>query len=84
MKDLNFINELESWAETHYEISAAIEKKSKDENSEIHEVIRNNGMFAKHGLAFDLTRKFEKIHDGREWDGEWIDEIDKFIEENVK
>lgn len=76
--------ELEAWAQTHYEIAAAIEQKSEDEKSEIRERQENYGMFAKHELAFELTVKFQEIHKDTEWDGEYIDVLDEFIKEHVK
>jgi hypothetical protein len=86
-----FPNGFESWQETHYEVVAAIttELISYDEYSNFnHQLIRTTLQEKGHGglyeLANDLTDEFELKNQGREWDGEFFDEIERFLDEKFK
>jgi hypothetical protein len=85
MKD--FPNGFGSWQETHYEVVAAIttELISYDEHGDFnHELIRATLREKGHGglyeLASDLTDEFELLNKGREWDGEFFEEIERFLD----
>ena len=86
-----FPNGFESWQETHYEVVAAIttELISYDEYSNFnHQLIRTTLQEKGHGglyeLANDLTDEFELLNKDREWDGEFFDEIERFLDEKFK
>jgi hypothetical protein len=86
-----FPNGFESWQETHYEVVAAIttELISYDEYSNFnHQLIRTTLQEKGHGglyeLANDLTDEFELKNQDREWDGEFFDEIERFLDEKFK
>ena len=86
-----FPNGFESWQETHYEVVAAIttELISYDEYSNFnHQLIRTTLQEKGHGglyeLANDLTDEFELKNQGREWDSEFFDEIERFLDEKFK
>ena len=78
---MEFFNGFESWHETHYEVVQAITmEQAKDEPQglvkERHDAQGHGGLYE---LAVELTNEFEKLNEGREWDGEFFDEIDKFM-----
>ena len=78
---MEFVNGFESWHETHYEVVQAITmEQAKDEPQglvkERHDAQGHGGLYE---LAVELTNEFEKLNEGREWDGEFFDEIDKFM-----
>ena len=86
-----FPNGFESWQETHYEVVAAIttELISYDEYSNFnHQLIGTTLQEKGHGglyeLANDLTDEFELKNQDREWDGEFFDEIERFLDEKFK
>ncbi len=81
-----FTNGFDSWQETHFEISSAIGKEiAKDVmSSVITDVCEKQGRGGLYELAESLTNEFESLHSLREWDGEFFDEIDKFIDEKLK
>lgn len=81
----NFPNGFASWQETHYEIVTAIaleldKAKPSGVAAETRESQGTNGLFT---LAEELTDKFELLHKGREWDGEFFEAITDFINENL-
>ena len=86
-----FPNGFESWQETHYEVVAAIttELISYDEYSDFnHELIRTTLQEKGHGglyeLANDLTDEFELKNQGREWDGDFFEAIENFLDEKLR
>lgn len=85
VKTDKFPNGLTSWYETHHEIVRAIAIADDRETSsllkKIHETKGIGGLYE---LAENLTDEFEKLNDGREWDGEFFDEVEKFSEEKLK
>lgn len=81
----NFPNGFASWIETHYEVVAAIEREQcKDEPqglvAERHGAQGHGGLYE---LAEELTDEFEKLNEGRSWDGDFFDEIDSFLQEKL-
>lgn len=80
-----FPNGFTSWIETHYEVVKAIEsEQAKDEPQGVvkdrHESSGHGGLYE---LAEELTDEFEKLNEGRDWDGEFFDEIDLFLQEKL-
>lgn len=67
------------WLETYTEICFEIGSRLSSNQLE-----NNKGRMALHTLAFDLTNEFEKLHEGRQWDGEWLDTIESFLTEKLK
>jgi hypothetical protein len=81
-----FPNGFDSWQETHCEICFAIgiEANKEDSSGVVEDVREADGMGGLWELAKDLTDAFEKANEGRQWDGEWIDEIDAYIQSKLK
>lgn len=68
-----------SYLETHFEVVsffARVEDKHVD--SVVNQVRDDNGSTGLYELAKDWTEEFQQLHEGREWDGEFIDEIEEF------
>jgi hypothetical protein len=80
-KEKEFPNGFASWQETHFEIVSAIadELLRESEDSKVVELYATNGRGAVWELAEAMTDKFEALNKGREWDGEFYDELDEFI-----
>lgn len=79
-----FPNGFASWQETHFEVVQAITTTfSRDELLEgiVFERHRAQGHGGLYELAEELTDKFEEKNKGREWDGEFFDEIAEFLEQ---
>ncbi|MEN9512512.1 MAG: Cellulophaga phage phi4:1 [Bacteroidota bacterium] len=85
-----FPNGFTSWQETHYEVVAAITNELADDHySEfrddlVHKILRENGHGGLYELAEDLTDEFELLNKGREWDGEFFEEIERFLDEKFR
>lgn len=86
-----FPNGFESWQETHYEVVAAIttELMADYEYNEFRDdiiriTIREKGHGGLYELANDLTDEFETLHQGREWDGEFFETIENFLDEKLR
>ena len=79
-----FPNGFESWYETFYEIvrnmcwiDFDLRKKEYPLFEKTHAEEGTGGLWQ---LTKELTDKFELLHKDREWDGEFFDEIEKFLE----
>lgn len=71
--------------ETHYEVVAAIERiRQQDEDTwpDFFKFVDGTGGFWE--LAKDITLAFEKKNADRQWDGEFFDEIEAFINEYIQ
>ena len=81
MTEKNFPNGFDSWQETHYEVVQAITTEHSKDNprgvvKERHDAQGHGGLYE---LAEELTDEFEKLIEGREWNGEFFDEFDAFL-----
>lgn len=81
-----FLNGFTSWQETHFEIVSAITgemRKDKFDSKVVDDRYAEQGTGGMYELAEELTDEFEKLNKGRDWDGEFFDEIAKFIQEKL-
>ena len=72
------------WLETYAEVCFAIGNelgKDKDQAPLIKHQYEEGGRGRIWELAESLTNEFEKMHEGQQWDGEWFDAVDDFLEE---
>ena len=79
-----FVNGFQSWIETYFEVVSYIqgELSLEDECCKIvKDAMNAEGYCSLYDLAEKLTDEFEEINKGREWDGEFIEEIDVFLNE---
>jgi hypothetical protein len=77
-----FVNGFISWQETHFEIVdfiVGIRKADKLEGV-IAKRQEEQGIGGLYELAEEWTEEFEKLNEGREWDGDFFDEIEEFCE----
>jgi len=79
--DKEFPNGFPSWQQTHFEaVQAITEEWLKDEPAgRVGEMHAANGHSGLYDLAEELTDKFEALHAGREWDGDFYDEVEAFL-----
>lgn len=84
MDTKNFPNGFKSWQETHYQIVSGITTATLDNGTPITEFVSNNGTAALHTLAEMWTDEFEEKNIGREWDGEFFDEVYTFIDNKLR
>ena len=85
---VQFTNTFENWHETHFEIVQEITDLLDNENSDIVNKVQNdNGRGGLYLLALDLTNKFEKMHEGKQWgiddNTQYYDAIEEFIEKEL-
>jgi hypothetical protein len=78
---MKFINGFTSWQETHFEVVSVITHIWRLDNlyglvAERHEAQGTGGLYE---LAKELTDEFEKMNEERQWDGEFFDEIEEFL-----
>jgi hypothetical protein len=85
LKELNECKAFSMWHETHFEIvSAIVLEAAKDEPEGIvNEVQETQGIGGLYELATDLTNQFEEMHFNREWEGDFFDTIEAFIQEKL-
>jgi len=82
----HFPNGFTSWQETHYEVVQAITiELTADKRTGLvaqrHEAQGHGGLYE---LAEELTDEFEAIHEGHEWDGEFFETIEEWLNEQFK
>lgn len=82
----NFPNGFTSWQETHYEVVQAITFIAQQDEpygivEERREAQGHGGLYE---LARELTDAFEKEHEEYEWDGEFFDTIEAWLDEKLK
>jgi hypothetical protein len=75
-----FPNGFASWRETFFEVTCAIrdEHKKNFPKGKVKDYHTEGGTCALYNLAEELTDEFEVLNKGREWDGEFFDEIEAF------
>jgi hypothetical protein len=71
-----------SWIETHHEIVSAIAISLHLDEPDTIFIKRSEeqGTGGLYELAKELTDEFELLNKDREWDGEFFDEIEEFIQ----
>lgn len=76
-----FPNGFDSWYETHHELvsMAALHLKYDIANSVIFKTQESEGQFGVHELIKNWTDEFELTNKGRSWDGEFLEEVEKFF-----
>ena len=63
-------------------MSAIVTQRALDSPCEVVKTIQETkGTTGFYELAKELTYEFEKKFEGKEWDGEFFDEIEKFIQD---
>lgn len=83
---MEFPNSFENWYESFFEVTTYIEERLRfydnndgNEVEEIHRRVESEGRGGLYLLAKEWTDEFEELNKGREWDGEFFDEIDEFL-----
>lgn len=79
-----FENGFANWYETFFEVSSFIEQVLNSYDDPEHSVINKVQEAEGRGGLYELARKwtnlFEIIHKGKTWDGEFFEEIEKFLQ----
>lgn len=80
------LEEYSEWHETHFEVVSAIsiEAYKNNPSKPVKECYEASGTGGLYELAEELTNEFQSLHTGREWDGEYFDEIEKFLQEKLE
>ena len=81
MENKDFPNGFESWHETHFEVVSFIALQYERDSvtskvAEMHDRLGSGGLYE---LAESLTNEFELLSKGREWDGEFYEELESFL-----
>ena len=76
----DYKDELSDYLETYHEITRCIwEAIDSDFLNEIKLVYDQNGTGAMYELARAYTDEFQRLHHDRQWDGDFFDEIENFM-----
>lgn len=80
-----FPNGFESWQETHFEVVNYITLDyERNPNGYMAKVYEEQGTGGAYELAKQLTDEFEKLYEGKEWDGEFFETIESFLMQKLK
>lgn len=75
-----FPNGFNNWQETHFNIVSYIAITCETVGTMANSINNKQGTGGLYDLALNLTNEFEKLHKGKQWDGEYFDEIENFLE----
>ena len=80
-----FTNGFHSWRDTFFEMAQAITIEWTKDNPQglVKEYQEAQGHAGLYDLAELLSDKFEKQHKGREWDGEFFEEVEVFVQKEL-
>ena len=79
METKEFPNGFDSWYETHHEVVSFLTL----EYARVAEIYEMEGTERMYELARELTDEFETLNKGREWDGEFFEEIESFLKQKI-
>lgn len=79
-----FVNGFDSWIETYSEISRLIRELIDNENPIISKEYAETGYGLIYEKSKELTNEFESLTKDCDWDGDWFDELESFIENKFK
>ena len=85
MSNFSIPNGFYSWVRTHHEVVMLI----STEHASKMEAIRTSKYHSGDRMTFidyaiDWTNEFEKKNKDRQWDGEFLEEIEQFVEQQVQ
>lgn len=85
MSEKNFPNGFVTWQETHFSVVKAITAEYLKDSPQgvVRERHYAQGYGGLYELAEELTDEFEKLNEGREWDGDFFDEIEAFVHDKL-
>ncbi len=76
-------DEFEFYLETYYEIVAGIEQSLHLSGSKPNIILEEKGTGGLWELAKELTDEFQELHKDTVWNGEFFDEIEKFLKKKL-
>ena len=85
MDTRTFENGFESWYETFYLLTKEIIlRKLKGEDQLIEAALNYGGIMELCSIVKKWTDEFEELNKGRNWDGEWMDEVNEFFRKKLE
>lgn len=75
-----FPNGFVSWYESHYFVCLHIGETADKKSTLANHRSSTQGIGGLWELSQELTDEFEALNQGREWDGEWMEELDAWLE----
>lgn len=80
----DFPTQFTSWHQTHFEIGSEITRQLlANIPGLVVETYEEHGTLSMYDLAKQLTDTFEKLHQGRQWDGDYFETIEAFCKEHL-
>lgn len=80
-------SELEEYLETYYEVVSIIEEKNSNafgSSDALMELYNTHGRGALWELAKSITDDFQSLNKNREWDGEFLEEIQSYTLKRIE
>lgn len=81
---IEFPNGFTNWIETYYLVVETITDSLHLSGNKAYVIQESNGLGGLWDLAKELTDKFELQYKGKEWDGDYFDTIDEFLDKELK
>lgn len=87
-QEVEFPNGFTSWHETHFEVVSNIfvftSWDSIIQPEKLRSINEKEGHTGLYNLAKELTDKFEEKNKGRKWNGEFYDEVEEFVKQEIQ
>lgn len=77
------INGTESYLETYFEIVSIITENLFKDSGNIVKYYSDNGRGGMYTLAKEWANEYEELNNGREWDGEFMEDIHSYTIEKI-
>lgn len=75
-----FPNGFDAWHETHFEIVSYLNRTVDQDGTFANSTMHTQGTGGLYTVAESLTNEFERQHKGREWDGDFFDTLEAWLQ----
>jgi hypothetical protein len=81
---MTFPNGFTSWYETHHEIVSMIALAYEHDEPNMVAFVERRGTGGLYEMGFLMTQEFEQQHAGRQWDGEFFEELEHYFAQKIE
>ena len=74
---------LETLVEVTFEVASILQDERHEHYEALNGFMGKNGFMAVNALCIDISLEFEQVNEGREWDGEWLEELQSFTIQKI-
>lgn len=83
LKQLNANKPGGDYLETYYEMVSQLETLKNQPGNQVADVYDHGGTGSMYEMAEEWTDEFQREHEGKQWNGEFFDAVDRFVENKL-